>query len=201
MATADDGGTDGRRRQYLENPAQYRDIDWALFDQLARLLRSPKPCMAAIECSGILEDAIFHSDLLGDSLESREVYFARLRETAPSNSLIFFDPDNGLEIKSAPKGKKNCSKFLFLDELQASAGDEQSVVVYQHFGRVQRKPYTQAQLRRVESVLPGRDLFAVANSHIAFLIAAVPEHAAAIRQSAGHLSDRWPNIKLVEAPD
>lgn len=197
MATSDDGGTDGRRRKYLEQPAKYRNIDSSLFDQLGRLLDLPNPGMAAIENSRILEGAVFHSDLLRDSLDSREAYFRRLYDSTPSNSLIFFDPDNGLEIKSTPKGRKNCSKFLFLDELQASADEDRTVIVYQHFGRVQRNPYTEAQLGRVESVLPGRRLFALAGSHIAFLVAATPEHATALSQAAGHLSDRWPGIKVI----
>lgn len=197
MATADDDGTDGRRRKYLEQPAKYRDIDSSLFDQLDRLLDMPNPGMAAIENAGILEGALFHSDLLGDSRESREIYFSRLDDSAPSNSLIFFDPDNGLEIKSTPKGRKNCSKFLFLDELQASAGEDRTVIIYQHFGRVQRTPYTEAQLGRIEAVLPGRRLFALAGSHIAFLVATAPEHAKALSHAAGQLSDRWQGIKVI----
>ncbi len=197
MATADDGGTDGRRRHYLDQPAKYRDIDPPLFDDLTRLLNSSKPGMEAVENSGILEGAFFHSDPLGDSRVARVVYFEELSETAPLNSLIFFDPDNGLEIKSTPKGRKNCSKYLFLDELQA-AGQHRTVIVYQHFGRVQRQPYTEAQLRRMESVLPGRKLFAIAGSHIAFLVAAMPEHAMSLSRAADHISDRWPGIKIVE---
>ena len=32
--------------------------------------------------------------------------------------LVFFDPDNGLET-TLPKGRKNSSKYLYLDEVAA----------------------------------------------------------------------------------
>jgi len=199
MATPDDGGADGRRRKYLEQATKYRDIDGFLFDRLGRLLDLPNPGMMAIERSGIIEGADFYSEMLEDSRGARESYFSGLDDFAPSNSLVFFDPDNGLEIKSVPKGRKNCSKFLFLDELQASAGEGRTIIVYQHFGRVQRDPYTEVQLDRIKSVLPGRRLFALAGSHIAFLVAATPAHASALRQAADQLSDRWSTIKVVDA--
>lgn len=198
MATADDGGTDGRRRKYLKQATRYRDIDSFLFDQLGRLLDSPNPGMGAVERSGILEGAAFHSEMLEDAPHARETYFNQLDDFAPKNSLIFFDPDNGLEIKSVQKGRKSCSKYLFLDELQTSAGEDRTVIVYQHFGRVQRNPYTEVQLNRVKSILPGRRLFALAGSHIVFLVAATPAHATTLSQAASHLSNRWPTIRVID---
>jgi hypothetical protein len=198
MATADDGGTDGQRRKYLAQPDRYREIDTALFDQLGRLLTLPEPGMASIQEAGILPNTIFFSELLEDSRDLREAYFSRLDQFAPSRSVIFFDPDNGLEIKSTPKGRKHCSKFLFLDELRASAADGRTVIVYQHFGRVQRGPYTREQLSRINTLLPDRELFAVAGSHIAFLVAPAPDHAVALRQAASSLCGRWPEIQVVD---
>jgi hypothetical protein len=198
MATPDDGGTDGRRRKYLEQPDRFRGADSVLFDRLGQLLETTSPGLADVEASGILSEALFQSEVLRDSLTDRASYFNRLQEEAPENSVVFFDPDNGLEIKSVQKGRRSCSKFLFLDELQMSADQGRSVIVYQHFGRVQREPYTEVQLGRIRTRLPDRALFALIGSHIVFLIAASVNHADGLRTAASGLCERMPGVRLIE---
>ena len=49
--------------------------------------------------------------------------------------MVFFDPDNGLEIASKKLGHKGSGKYLFIDEFAQMARAERSVIVYQHLGQ------------------------------------------------------------------
>ena len=201
MATPDDGGSDGRRRKYLEQPQKYRSADTELFDGLGRLVETGDLSIASIERSGMLRGAAFHSPILQDPRTAREDFFRELWPNAPIGSVVFFDPDNGLEIQSTPKGRKGSSKFLFLDELQAAGQDSRSVIVYQHFGRVQRAPFTEAQLKRMKTVLPDHDLFALTGSHIAFLVASTDAVSRGLRSAAQALRAGWPDLRAIDMSD
>jgi hypothetical protein len=198
MATADDGGRDGRRRKYVDQPEKYRVADPALFDEMRRLLEAPRPSIAAVEDAEILPGALFFRKLLGDSLAERRQYFQQLWRKLPEGSIIFFDPDNGLEIKSTPMGHKGSSKFLYLGELKIAGLESRSVIVYQHFGRVERTAYIDVQLRRMRSALPQHDLFALAGTHIAFLVASTPVTSSAVRAAVDTLRARWPGLQAVD---
>jgi hypothetical protein len=47
--------------------------------------------------------------------------------------LVFFDPDNGIEVLSKPCGGRDSSKYVYWDELQETYRSGQSVLVYQIF--------------------------------------------------------------------
>jgi hypothetical protein len=199
MATPDDGGRDGRKRSYLSRPDRYRDIDPGLFDALSRLCESTPTTIDEIQRAELVPEARFFRELLDDRRDGRLRYFQQLESAVPPDSITFFDPDNGLEIKSVPKGRKRSSQYLYLDELAAiGATPKRSLIVYQHFGRVQRDPFIAVQLGRLRTVLPEHELFALAGSHVAFLVAAANGHASALRNAAHSLSEPWPGVRLAE---
>ena len=198
MATADDGGRDGRRRRYLDQPERFRAADPPLFDEMRRLCGDPRPSIAAVEAAPILPDALFFARILDDSKTSRGDYFSGLWSMAPAGSIMFFDPDNGLEVKSTPKGRKGSSKYLYLDEFEEATRDARSAIVYQHFGRVKRPAYLAAQLNRLHEAAPNHELFALAGTHIAFLVAATRVQFGALREAADALCARWPGLQPVE---
>jgi hypothetical protein len=199
MATANDGGRDGRKRRYLQQPEKYRAVDPPLFDHLARLLDSPHPSIAAVEQADILPGASFIGELLEDAAPKRHEYFEHLWRRAPAASIIFFDPDNGLEIKSTPKGRRNSSKYLYLNELAIAGRESRSVIVYQHFGRAERTTYIATQLERMRGVLPDHQLAAMAGTHIAFLIGATPINASTLLAAVDALQAKWPRLSITRA--
>jgi hypothetical protein len=201
MATSDDGGTDGRKRAYLNERERYRAIDAALFDGLELLVATPLLDIAAVEGSGLLSTASFFPQRLGDAKSARSQYFETLWAELVAGSIVFFDPDNGLEIRSTAKGRRASSKFLFLDEMETAGADSRSVVVYQHFGRVQRDPFARSQLKRIGDVLPHHDLLALVGSHIAFLVASSIPHTSGLECAAKDLCVRWPGLRIVRLSD
>ena len=70
-----------------------------------------------IENSDIIPSAIYFDEIVPDSAEARRDYMSGALQALQEADLIFFDPDNGIEIKSKPKGRKDSSKFLYWDEI------------------------------------------------------------------------------------
>jgi hypothetical protein len=53
-------------------------------------------------------------------------------------SLVFVDPDNGLEVPSTKIHHTKAPKFAFFDELTAFTGRRQSLVIYHHLNRTRK---------------------------------------------------------------
>jgi hypothetical protein len=189
MLTSDDARTDGNRRGYLDKPEQYRHHDPELFDALAGDLREARD-IESIEASGILPTARFLSDQIEDSQEVREGYFRRLCATLATRSLVFFDPDNGLDVITVCRGGRNSSKYLFREELAAVLQAGHSAIVYQHFPRVERRRFVQSVFESL--AWPGRDVLCacVYTSHVAYLLFLQEPHTR-VRQTARKFAQGW----------
>ena len=140
MLTPDGGSSDGRQLAYLHEPERWRRFDPPLYDCLQRMifdasLRRRSRNLRGFQRRGILRGAGFYDAILGDDQRDRQQYFEKLWRKAQGTDLVFYDPDNGLEIKSVPRGRKRSSKYLYWDEVVESAGRGHSVLIYQHFPR------------------------------------------------------------------
>ena len=188
MLTSDDGRTDGNRREYLDRPERYRHHDPELFDALAGHLRQARD-IKSIEEAGILPNARFHSDLIEDRDEARDAYFSRLFGRVETKSLIFFDPDNGLDVASVRPGRRNSSKYLFHDELANILHAGHSAIVYQHFPRVERQRFVGSAF---ESVAWSGALrcASVYTSHVAYLLFLQEPHSW-LRENAREFAAGW----------
>lgn len=169
MLTAQDGRQDGGQIGYLmdvENGA----ADPELFETLARLIAADARSVAAVESSGALPECEFHSSPMPRTSEERARYFQTLAELADPNTLVFLDPDNGLEVQSAPKGSRGAERYLYWSELALLRETGSSVLVYQHFPRVQRPPYLKGLLARLNTEMgPEYKSFAAYTSRVGFL--------------------------------
>ncbi len=143
MRTAPDSRTDGEFLAYLSQPKKYRHRDPALFDWLRQVVGEEKDRRTSrIEASALLGSALFQPSLLTDPLRDREAYFAECTEKFAGCNLVFFDPDNGLEIKSTPRGRRDSCKFLYWQEVSSTFSSGASVLIYQHFIRENRSAFT-----------------------------------------------------------
>jgi hypothetical protein len=183
MLTQDDGRGDGAKIGYLDLP-DWRESDPALLDSLAELIASGKRTLAAVEDSELLPRATFFSEPLPLDETARPAYFEPIAAAAGPDSLVFFDPDNGLEVASTPKKKRGAEKYVYLDELDLFAEAGSSLLIYQHFPRVQREPYVEASLARLRVILgPGYETFAARTSHVGFLFAVTEPHCRHLRKA------------------
>jgi membrane-associated phospholipid phosphatase len=80
---------------------------------LKQLVDDGDRSVEAVAGEDLLPRAFYVNDLLLDDHGMRDAYFEKAKAKCPPGSLVFFDPDNGLEIKSKKKGQKDSNKFLF----------------------------------------------------------------------------------------
>ncbi|MGH2749288.1 MAG: hypothetical protein ACRDK3_00165 [Actinomycetota bacterium] len=194
MLTGDDGGTDGRLIGYLGERDRYRSLDPPLFDALCEAIACRTRDVGVVVRESLIPRATYHADLLTDHGPARDVYFHTLWERATSHDLIFFDPDNGLEVASVPKGKRNSAKFLYLDELNQTYERGFSVVVYQHFPRVPRTLFLERTRERIQSMIPEATIDVLQTARVAFVIVSPPARAAGTRAAVIAAADRWAGL-------
>lgn len=177
MLTAKDSRSDGARIQYLSQPG-WRDEDQKLFDSLGRLVAEGDRSIAGVERALILEGCVFASDPIDRGAEARADYFAALERLAGPDALVFFDPDNGLEVPSVPRHRRGAERYLYWEDLIAFREASASVLIYQHFPRVERTLYLDRLLSRLaEETGPESVVFAAYTSQVAFLFSLQPEKA------------------------
>ena len=113
MLTENVDRRDGNRVNYLQEPEAWRAFDPPVFDCLrtAVLARNERN-IRTIEDSGLLPNTSFYSPSLTDGPDERRTYFDSFLESSRGKELVFFDPDNGLEIKSVKYGRKGASRYL-----------------------------------------------------------------------------------------
>jgi hypothetical protein len=183
MLTADDDLGDGAKIGYLREAA-WRIADPKLFDGLGALVDEKQRSVAAIETAGLLPRCSFASEPVPLEVEKRQAYFEAIAADTTENTLVFFDPDNGLEVATTPKHRRGAEKYLYLDELAPFRATGSSLLIYQHFPRVQRAPYVEAARARLEDELKaGYVTFAVHTSHVAFLFAVCGPHMMPLREA------------------
>lgn len=184
MLTPDDGSVDGNKLAYLGQPERFRHFDPELFDILVHAASEPdRRRLQTIEDSGALANALYHNDTLPDDKNGRAAFMERCASEFRDAELVFFDPDNGLEV-TLPKGRKNSSKYLYLDEVAAFYEAGKSILVYQHFPRVERKAFLASCTERLRGVAPGSAVWAFTTSHVVFLLLVHPESPARLAVAA-----------------
>ena len=142
MLTEDDDRRDGHRVNYLHKPEVWRSFDPPVFDCLRdAVLDRKERNIRALERSGLLTDTIFYSSLLADGSDERRTYFDEFLAFSKGRDLVFFDPDNGLEIKSVKYGRKGASRYLFMREVSQSILAGHSLLAYQHMPPKPREPF------------------------------------------------------------
>lgn len=89
----------------------------------------------------MLPKAAFCSAILADDPHQRQAYVSDALQQFSKTDLVFFDPDNGLEVRSRPYGSKRSNKYLFWREAQAFFASGKSLLIYQHFIRENREQF------------------------------------------------------------
>lgn len=200
MLTKNDGRTDGGRTGYLQQRG-FRDADPELFDQLRTLVARGERNVAAVQTAKFLPGCSFEPEPVPLSHVDRSAYFERLARQAAEDTLIFFDPDNGLEVASVAKHRRGAEKFLFWDEVQMIRDTGASVMIYQHFPRVDRVTYSEASLARLKAEMGSHyHTYAVRTSHVAFLFAIRSPYAKPLRSLLESRCKASDMLSLIESP-
>jgi hypothetical protein len=137
---------DGRHVSYLAR-SEFVELDKELAIALKSIVASGRRSIAAISSGPILPaDTVHCSDLISvpdesapsareARLDHRSMWLSRGYERTKPCDLVFFDPDNGLEIASVPKHHRNAGKYIYWDELSSFWERGQTLLIYHHINR------------------------------------------------------------------
>jgi hypothetical protein len=192
MLTPDDDAKDGDSIHYLQEPESWRHYDPVLYDLLRESVcdKGIRDVRAADDPL-ILPWALFFAETLADDAEGRASYFATFTDFSAGCDLVFYDPDNGIEVKSVKYGRKDSSKYVYWREIVAAFQAGHSLLIYQHFPRVQRIEYTQALARELAERTGAREVYSFRTPRVLFLLAAQDRHNRFFRKATRKVADAW----------
>lgn len=191
MLTPSDGSSDGGKLAYLQQPDRYRQFDPQLFDILVHAAGEPdRRRLQTIEDSGTVPAATYFNEPLPNEKAARDAYMADCLKAFEAADIAFFDPDNGLEVSLA-KGRKNSSKFLYLDEVARFYGAGKSLLIYQHFPRVERRAFLASSIERLRKNAADALVWTFTTAHVAFFLVVHPESPARLAAAATEACGLW----------
>jgi hypothetical protein len=192
MLTEPDGKTDGNSLTYLYKPKTYRHSDPELFEWLKQVIDVEQDRRTArIEVSALLGPASFQSAVLTDRESERRKYFSECSTRFAGCDLVFFDPDNGLEVGSTLRGRKDSRKYLYWEEVCNTFATGSSVLIYQHFIREKRAGYIARMTSELRARTRAATVFSFTTPHVLFLLASHERHAAAFRRQLAVIESVW----------
>jgi hypothetical protein len=192
MLTPDDGGPDGKKREYLETPDTYGRYDRPLFNGLLGLLRSTsQPSVSLIEGSDLLPRASYYSAVVPDTRQERDAWRDGLLHASKDVDLVFLDPDNGIEVKSKPIGRKGSSKYVRWNEIKGLWDAGSSLLIYQHFRRERHETFPQRMAEELRSRINADFVEAFRTDYVLFLLAAQDRHVQKFADNISLLAERW----------
>ena len=192
LLTADDDRTDGELRRYLQQPGRWRHYDAELYDRLRHLLvQGTERSIAHARHWNLVPGATYFERLLTDEQLARDQYFAAAWEALADSDVVFFDPDNGIEVESTTIGARGSCKYVYWRELIRGYGMGKSVLVYQHYPRVSRERFVPFLARRLEEELGAQSVTAFRTSHAAFFLVAQDRQREALSSVQKAVASRW----------
>jgi hypothetical protein len=113
MLTPADQREVGIFTSYLDNRDRRSHYDPELFDLLKSCMAQPAGrSVQRAETTGIIPGATYYSKSLYGQPDERQRYFHERRDIAAGQDLVFFDPDNGIEVKSVSCRSMNSDKYV-----------------------------------------------------------------------------------------
>ena len=193
MLTPSDGSMDGNKLGYLEKPQQHRHFDPELFDILNHAAAEPdRRRLHTIEDSGAIPGAVYFNEMLPQQSDGRARYMADCKAAFANADLIFFDPDNGIEVASSQRGINRSLKHVFLDEIEAFYSEGKSILIYQHFPqRQERSLVIASRLQQLRRVAGNAAIWSFRTAHVVFFLLVHPESPARVAIAAMETSSRW----------
>jgi hypothetical protein len=209
LLTANDDRPDGEFRRYLEEPERWRSYDPELYAALQRLLQSDVDRKVThAEYWDLLPGATYHHALLADPATARQGYFAAAWNALQDCPILFFDPDNGIEVKSVRYGGQNSPKYLYWREISEAYERGHSLVIYQHFPRKERSTFISGLAHELRERLGAPAVNSFRTSHVVFFLVVRPEHAPRFEAVHDLVLRRWagqikpaPHVIQCEQPE
>lgn len=136
---------DGKHTSYLRS-SLFRDLDPELFDALNSIVSTNSRSLKSVMDSNIFHPGTkFFSAPISppaslrlsrsERLAHRQKWLEQSLKLTIDCNLIFFDPDNGIEVASIGKDHPKAGKYVFWDEMSRHWERGKSLVIYHHLNR------------------------------------------------------------------
>ena len=157
---------DGRHISYLSRPG-FAPLDLDLISALQKIVGSNRRSIAAIANAAILPQETIFCDALAcllpgappvrrDRLLHRSRWLEDCLTRTEACELIFFDPDNGIEVASVPKHHVKAGKYIYWDELARFWKRGHTLLIYHHLNRTMPAvAQTEQMTKRLRTKLSG----------------------------------------------
>ncbi|MBI4457555.1 hypothetical protein HY633_01165 [Candidatus Uhrbacteria bacterium] len=189
MKTRDDGGNDGNRVAYLHDPETWGAFDNDIYRFLQKRIASGQKDLSVFEKSEHAAGLLFAGDNI-EKFEDRLRTFGEVRKEKTAD-LIFFDPDNGIEVKST--GTSNLRKYVLWNDIESIYDSGKSVLVYQHFPRKDRETVIRERLQEFDDRALRR-VFAVRVKHSVYFLLAQKKHEKNIVAALDRYGTAWKHL-------
>ena len=197
--TENDGTNDGKLTEYLGKPHIWENHDPIVYQHLKECVLERKIReVNAIQQSDVLPGFQFFDQIIHDDIQSRECYFTALKRVAEGADLVFFDPDNGIEVKSIPKGRTRSSKYIYWNEIEETYHSGQSLLIYQHFPRISRTLFIHDLIQKVYELDSTCSCFVFRTSNVMFLLISQRKHEAEFISNFGKIRENWGDLIQIE---
>lgn len=204
-----DNNKDGSIRSYLKDYSPlYRDCDPELFEQMKTIEGKRLYKVSAIQSLKVLPlGTLYYSDVLSfDGLpgigpnarklreEHRSLWFEKALKAMRLADVVFLDPDNGLQVKSAKPYHKYGPKYVSYCELSSLLEyHDKSIIIYQHAFRTGN--YINDSLKKVIKCCEERKPFALKyrrGTQRAFIVVPCQQHHSVLLNRAQNFIDsKW----------
>jgi hypothetical protein len=192
MLTPDEDSGQGGKTDYLDKASLWQGYDPDLFDVLSRTVGAGAPRRVSIvEQGSVIPNATFFSQTVPDDGLQRSAWFDSALNALSSCDLIFFDPDNGLQVPSKPPGSKGSAKHLRWSEVQRAWKRGVSLLIFQHFTREKRQAFVDQLKGQLEAEAAGAVVTPLWSAHVLFLLACQPHHERMAKVSLELVRSRW----------
>ena len=192
MLTGDGRRTDGMRVGYLHKSERWRSFDTPLFDALKNaVVERERRDVSYVQRKNLIPRATYYSRRLTDG--NREEFFTEFEKVSDGLDLIFFDPDNGMEVRSVLMGARGSHKYLYWIELTRSFSRGHSLLVYQHFPRIERKKFTTLMLKTLHRKTGVKTIYSLRAGSVVFFLLPQRRHAKIFGNAAKQIQRKWEN--------
>lgn len=113
---------------YLNRPGEFRHLAPEVFDALKQIVAespSERGRIRALETSGLVKGALFHSRAVPERTSLRDFWTRELVDSVNEADFVFLDPDNGIQ------GKRLTPKHVALHEIAALRREDRVLVIGQ----------------------------------------------------------------------
>jgi hypothetical protein len=135
---------DGKYISYLDDK-RFTLLDQVLYAALSKIVKTGRRSVYSICTDGCLPSStIFCTDpilypeireIVAQRVHYRKSWLQSCLDQTQECELVFFDPDNGLEVASIPKHHPKAGKYIYWDELIPFWKRGNSLVIYHHLNR------------------------------------------------------------------